>query len=70
MGYPSYRKPQWYKKRTDAEAMYIAEQCGVGDVYKCIGLLVPAEEIGEIRKILDLRPEVFNELFPPAEPGW
>lgn len=57
------QKPKWYRKRTDPEAIYIATQCGI-DLYHCIGDFIHEDDIGDIRRMLGLRKDTFNELFP------
>jgi hypothetical protein len=54
---------EWYRKRTDPSALYVARLCGIADVFSCVGELIHVDDIGDVRRLLDVLPETFDMLF-------
>jgi len=38
----------WYKKRTDATALYVARECGIDLEFDCIGDIIHQDDLNQL----------------------
>jgi hypothetical protein len=52
----------WFRKRSDPEALYIAKQCGIDDVFAMV--VIPADAMEELRvNLFGVSKETMELLF-------
>lgn len=42
----------WFRKRTDPEAMYVANQCGIKEEFECVGEVLHRDDLEMLRQQL------------------
>jgi len=52
-----------FRKVDTPEARHLADSCKVGYLYRCLADRIYPETIGDVRRMLDIRPEAFDQLF-------
>lgn len=57
---------QWYKKRTDVTARYVAEQCGILSEFDAVGDVIHRDDLPGVLKMLGIRYQTVFELFEPC----
>ena len=58
----------WYKKRTDATALYVAKQCGIDVDMSAVGDILHADDLEMLRKqLFFVSPDTISQLFEIVE---
>lgn len=58
----------WYKKREDAEALYVAKQCGIEDVFNVVGSVLHEDDLEKLRtQLFEVSKDTMFQLFEKTE---
>ena len=61
------KRSDWYRKRTDAQALYVARQCGCAERFELLGDVLYWDDLLEALPFLELRLDtVLDYLFEPT----